>query len=97
MPGGLPACPYADPGRQAPLSALPDPRCDVCVFLLPPKALLEDGSHVEAVARLAQLLPVIPVVAKVTSSCGFGCFLWAGRSLHACEQVPPRQQVRGRS
>lgn len=77
--------PDADPSRQAPLSTLPDPRCDVCVFLLPPRGLLEDGSQMEAVARLAQLVPVIPVVAKVHFWVGVGfSFRFANQRLLAC-------------
>lgn len=52
-----------DPERHLPLACLPDPRVDVCLFFLAPHRMKD--RDLAFIRRLAPLVPVIPILAKV--------------------------------
>ena len=52
-----------DPKRVVPLSTLPDPRVDVCIFFLSPHFL--KPQDVSLMTRLSASVPVVPIIAKV--------------------------------
>ena len=53
-----------DPKRVVPMSALPDPRVDACIFFLPPHFL--KPQDIQLITQLSELVPVVPVIAKVS-------------------------------
>lgn len=53
-----------NPRRDLPMSRLADPRVDVALYLIAPHAL--KPHDVVAMTRLSLLVPVVPVLAKVT-------------------------------
>lgn len=54
-----------DPRRVVPMSTLPDPRVDVCLYFLSPHFL--KPQDVALMTRLSELVPVVPIIAKVNS------------------------------
>lgn len=55
-----------DGKRTLPMAMLPDHRVDVCLYFVPPHALYP--LDVEVMGRISQLVPVIPIIAKVPPS-----------------------------
>lgn len=53
----------ADPGRTQPMATLPDPRVDVALLFLAPHVMRPQD--VEMMVTLSELLPVLPIIAKV--------------------------------
>lgn len=55
-----------DPERTLPMSLVEDARVDVCLYMIAPHCF--DDWEVDLVDRLSTLVPVIPVMAKVSPS-----------------------------
>ncbi len=55
-----------DPTRCAPMSASVDHRVDACLFFLNPNHLKD--AEVVAMVALADMVPVVPLIAKVTTA-----------------------------
>lgn len=51
--------------RSGPMTNAPDPRVDLVLFFVPPHRLKE--ADVSFMARLAELAPVVPLLAKADS------------------------------
>ena len=80
-----------DPKRVVPLSTLPDPRVDVCIFFLSPHFL--KPQDVSLMTRLSASVPVVPVIAKVRplaacSPCLQPCLSHLRRSLPLRCRIP---------
>lgn len=56
-----------DPKRVVPLSSLPDPRVDVCLYFLSPHFL--KPQDISLMTKLSELAPVVPIIAKVSIRC----------------------------
>ena len=52
-----------DPQRRVPMSAVEDMRVDACLFFINPNNL--KAEEVSAMAKLAELVPIVPMIAKV--------------------------------
>lgn len=56
-----------DPQRHVPMSAVEDMRVDACLFFINPNSLKPE--ELSAMADLAKLVPVVPMIAKVPVPC----------------------------
>ena len=58
-----------DPQRTQPMHAGPDHRVDACLFFINPNHLKD--AEVTAMIQISELVPVVPMIAKVTSETDF--------------------------
>ena len=75
-----------DPQRRVPMSASDDHRVDACLFFLNPNHMKD--AEVEAMAHLSELVPVVPMIAKVSPATLPPVRLYVHQLLHSTSAVP---------